>query len=304
MYSFKKIFFCLALFCVLSIPQINAQLIDNRKAKIVLTDFFFNKEELKKRKIKTVSVSYSTKKSLKPIQTDSYKSTHFSIDRNGLLTRTYSTKKIFLSSIDTAVEWRYYKNEKLTTIKKTGVGGIDVKSVFYENNLPSTHIYGISQNSSSRKIDLFVSSYKELRAEYIDYQPLKEKDTLIKYKSLSSIVFKKELHEWPDSSTYKVTHIYPLAPEKKLVYTYSFKEKRCSSITIEKINKPIYKYTFKYSNSGKILSFNTFNVTQNTSTRFTELVYNEKNGLLRALITKDLYDNTIFIKKYTYTFHE
>lgn len=304
MNSANKIFLCVVILYVFLLPKGFSQLIDNQRAKIILDDFFFQTTEIKKRKIKTISVSYSTKKSLKPIQKNVFKSTHFLVDKNGFLTRKYTTNQFFQQKIDTSVEWRYYKNKRLTTIKKTGVGGIKVKSIFYENNLPATYIYGVSQNSSPSKINLFVSSYKEERAEYIKYYPLNKKDTLIKYKSVSSTVFKKKLIEWTDSTSCKITYTYPLAPEKNVVYTYNFNDKQCEALLIEEVNKPIYKYVFQYSSTRKMLSYTTFNETQNTSIYYTELIYNEKNGLLRAIITKDLYDNTIFIKKYTYTYYE
>ncbi len=304
MILFKKHTYCLLTFVLFGSFYVHSQQIESKEAKVVLNEFFFNKDYLKANKIKTISVSFSSKKPLQPIRKEYFKSSHFLINKNGYLTRSYFTKRIFGNKIDTAVEWRFYKNDKLSAIKKTGIGGIDVKSIFYENGKPAIYIYGLSQNGSKQKLNLFISSYKDRSAEYIEHTPLNKRDTLIKYKSVTSTVFKKELREWKDSITFKISYKFPLAPEKNYSHTFKYSNNRCKSIVIKKLGVESYSYLFQYSERGKLLSFTKFNIDQNTSVQFSELIYNDKTNLLRAIITKDLFDNTILIKKYSYTYYD
>jgi hypothetical protein len=305
LFLLKKYTLPLFLCVILSTSNTYSQEIENKKVPIILSDFLFTESNLKEHKVKEISVSFWNKKTLKPIKKEYYKSVHYLINENGKLIRSYFTKKTFGTQIDTAVEWRYYSQNKLTAIKKTAIGGIKVKSIFYENNKPSIFIFGRSKNSSPNITTLILSSYQDEDAEYIEYTSINPRDTLIKYKSVTDVVFKKELKEWIDSNIYRVSVNFPLDPEKNYTHTFTYApNKTCESIEISKFNSEKHRYVMKYTDEGKIISYTKFNVNKNTSTDFSELIYNENNGLLRAVITKNLFDNSIFIKKYSYMYYE
>lgn len=279
------------------------QFLKNSEGEVVLGIDFFNPSRITSNKIESITIEYSTKKPLQPIQKDYSNSNFYLFDLQGRIKQYYSTKKLFNGSVDTTVEWRFYKNGQISTQKRTQYNAIQVKSYFYENNQLSIIVHGKSQSTGNSKTTLNISSYSEENVEYWAYAILTNQDTLIKKKSVNGVVFQEVLISHPDSNTKKVETSYRYVPNNNHSTTLFYDRDLLTKIEINNPATNKVFYTYSYNHKKELLSYIKYDQTGKTATEFAEFIYDETTGNLQAIIKKDYTTNNIEIKKFCYTYY-
>ncbi len=275
----------------------------NNEGEFNLESDYFNPEEVKTRKIKSVNVTFSSKKPLQPIRKEVGKSQNYVFDENGKISRFYSTKIMPYGSIDTNVEWRFYKGEKLETVKKTAIDGIKVRTIFYEEGIPSVEIFGKSESGSSIKTKLNIVSYKEQYAQYVSYNIQKNGDSVINRKALGGKVVERTTYSFPDSITKKIKVEYPYSPYLNFTKIITYENKLVAKLIVQNPNEDTFEYIFGYDSNKKMAYFTKNNLSNNSTESFSELIYDDKTQNLQAIITKNYYTEEVSITKYKYTYY-
>ncbi len=264
----------------------------------------FENNQLKSAKVKTIRQSYSIKKPLKPIVKAEFKQKFWEINPQGQVTLHLVSIPLNDSIIDTAVSWFFYEKNRLSIHKKTGIGGIAVKSIQYRNEKPYCYTYGKSQNQSSKKTILDLTSYVEERKEYIQTTEVGKYGTIEKHLSSDSVVFKTIYTEIREDITKLTSVKFPLNAKNDYFVSQKKDENHSTSICINSKNSDSICFVTKTNEQQKVLNYETYNLTQQKKTHFTEFIYNEKSQLLQAMIKKDLESQNIEIIKYRYTFYD
>lgn len=295
--------FLISLLAALLFQSSFGQLIVNTEGEFNLESDYFNPDEVKTRKIKSVTVTYSDKKSLQPIKKRQGVSQNYLFDKDGRIIRYYSTKLMTYGSVDTAVEWRFYKGDKLETVKKTAIEDIKVKTIFYEEGFPTVEIFGKSESGSSIKTKLNIVSYKEQYAQYISYMILKKGDSVVNRKALGGKVVERLTYSYPDSTSKKIKIEYPYSPFMNTTRVITYENKLVARLTVQNPNEDTYEYVYGYDSEQKIAYFTKNNLSKNSTESFSELIYDEDTQNLQAIITKNYYTEEISISKYKYTYY-
>lgn len=301
-YQLLKAFILFVLVSFLSFSS-SGQFLKNGKGQIILGIDFFSPLTITSNKIESITVEYSTKKPLQPIQKSYFNSNFYSFDLQGRIKQYYTTQKLFNGSIDTTVEWRFYKNGRISTKKRTLSNAIKVKSYFYENNQLSVIVHGKSRSSGNSKTILDISSYSEESAEYWTYAVLANQDTLIKKKSVNGVVFQEVLISNPDSNTKKIETSYRYAPKNNHSVTLFYSNNLLKKIEIKNSTITREFYSFSYNHDKELLSYIKYDQTGKVAIEFAEFIYEDTTGNLQAIITKDYTTNNIEIKKFCYTYY-
>ncbi|MEN8928770.1 MAG: hypothetical protein ABF240_07885 [Flavobacteriales bacterium] len=302
-YSGLASYFFTLLFILFSQKYAVSQLIDNSKGKILQSDFFFNSKAIQEKNIKTIEITFFEKKELQGINQVHGKSIHFFLDTSGRIKKKHETSRDYYGINDTVVEWRFYKKNRLSTIKQSTDGKeLKVISIFYEENLPSVYVLGISTNESRYKTKLQVSSYREQSAEYINHKITKNGDSLTEWSFTDKTVFKRRNIHTKDSLTRKETFSFPLENEK--YFSAEFHSIEGLLVRLNEVNSdsPDYYYTFHYRSDNELMSFSKYSVKWGSEIEVTELLYSEENGNLEAILTKNKINNSIKIRKFNYTY--
>jgi len=273
----------------------NSQFIQNEKGQFVKEELFFNPIVIKNKNIKSIKVSFLEKKQLKGIYQTDIKSNHFSFDNWGRIKRVYKTYRT-----DTTVEWRYYKDNKISAIKKGSNNVIKVKSIFYENDKPIINIIATSINESQDVTILKIKNYREESAEYINYKKLQNGDSLIEWSYTGKSIFKKLLISKKDSLTIKETYSFPLKSLNYHSYEYNYLNKLLSKLIV--VNSSSYYYHFIYDSNQELIKYSKFDSKLNSEIETCELLYEKETGNLQAIITKNKLNNSIKIRKFNYTY--
>lgn len=304
MNSFSKYLF----FFALGLFSFSSKSYSQQVSKDILNEYLwencFETNTLKSSKTKTIRQTYFSKKPLKPIIKSDYKQKFWEINPEGAVTLQMKTIALSDTIIDTTVSWFFYNKNKLSTIKKTGIGGITVKSITYKNNIPVYYSYGKSINNSKKKTILDLISYTEGRKEFIETISIGKTNTLEKYKSSDSIVFKTIYTEKTDSNTTKTSTQFPLNSKEDFTVTEEKNNLNFHTICYYSKYSDSICYIIHWDEKGKIDEYETFNSSMNKKTHLTELIYDEKNELLKAIVTKNLENETIEIIKFHYTYYD
>lgn len=265
-------------------------------------DSCFGKNQLSDSKTETISKSFFTKQPLKPIKSLDYKQENWKINKSGAPTLYMNTFAWNDSVIDTNVTWYSYLKDTLTSIKKTGIGGISVKTILYDNNKPIAYIYGNSKNESSSKDVLNLVSYSEMNKEIIEHIHIGDSIIIENHKSKDDVVFKTITEQKNKSRTKKSVH-FPFSSENNWTVT-TLESETIYRMSIQAPNTKNIDYFFRFDSKGRIANYETWNMTSNSKTHLTECIYDEINGNLKALVTKDLHTETIEIIKYKYSYYD
>ena len=262
----------------------------------------FDSNKLSTQRIRTITQSHFHKLPLKPIIKTRSKITFWELNKDGKVTMNYNTVPLNDTLVDTTACWNFYKNNRLSMTKKTGIAGIVVKVISYQNDLPIRFIYGKSKNNSGSKIELQLDSYHEGRSEYLEHTQFGDGNHQTTYKSSDGVVFKIVLSESLDSNMRIIRTQFPYQSEKDFTIEKNENHDTFKSITIKKKNEVLKKYVFTYD--LKLTEFETFETENEKSLSHTELIYEEATGLLQAILTKNLQNEEIHITKYHYTYYE
>ena len=302
--SFLSHFTLLASLClVVLLPSLaQSQFVENTKGQIIKEEPFFNPEALKRKRIKSIEITFFEKKELRGINQIKGKVKHYLFDEEGRIARYYYTNNNYSTKKDTMVEWRYYKNNKLTTIKKGNNKNIKVQSIFYEDNKPSIYIHGSSYNISNNLTTIKINSYQEKRAEYINYSTLPNGDEVTEWCQTDKTVFEKLVTSRKDSSTYKETHSFPTKDNEFISYEYTYKDNLLTKMVEEYSQYPDYYYHFYYDSNLRLVGYSKYSAKWRSEIEVTELLYAEGTGNLQAVLSKNKINNSIKIKKFNYTY--
>ncbi|MGB1040020.1 MAG: hypothetical protein ACPGVD_04045 [Flavobacteriales bacterium] len=280
----------------------NSQLIVNSHGEVVFKKYFFNPSNLKKNKIKSITTSYFKKEPLQSLIPLNSTSEYYVLDTNGLLSHKYYIKKTNFGNTDSMVEINTYQQNLLTEIKKVKGNKVEIESFVYNKSKPTVIVYSSAINISSNIAYPKLKTYQDEKVEYLEYSSIGKSDTLVRYKNINQMVYKKVLFERLDSHSLKETHTYIFKPNQNKTITYYYFNNQLKKIKIEGVSIQNNHYVFEYD-SKKLLSYTKFDTQWNKQINKTQLVYDEKNGNLQAIITKNK-SNSISIKKFKYIYYE
>jgi hypothetical protein len=280
----------------------HSQFIQNGKGELIKGETFFNPLTIKKKGIKTIKVTFFEKKELQGIYQIQGKVNQYLFDEKGRVIRYYFTKNYYTSKKDTVVEWRYYKNNRLTTIKTGSSKKIKVRSIFYEDNKPVIHILGTSINNSKDITTLKINNYQEKSAEYINHTVLKNGDTLIEWSYTGKTIFKQLNISKKDNSTRKETYSFPMKNLAYQSFEYQYQNELLSKMIEMNSNSPGYYYHFYYNSNQELTGYSKYSSKWNSEIETSELLYAEETGNLQAILTKNKINNSINIRKFNYTY--
>lgn len=275
------------LFCISF--GLSAQMID----EMSLSDFkvAFNDSYLKNNNIKSITGHTSYKKELKPI-VEKNTFNRFTFDRNGKLNELVETFKVSTHNTDSSItSFKYAKkiiNEK-TTVNSTG---------------EHQYKYTLNSNNKIEKLEYLRGGIGEEKTivfeEFYTYE-LKNDTTEIKwYLNRYGKPYQKE------TSTHN-QYGYLLSIEKKLVFggsstktEYHYDQNGRLNELLEHKNKTTYKTIYIYDEYSNLIEKDFYN--GEILERHEEFIYDSKTSLIKALLSKDMKTNTIFITKYTVEF--
>jgi len=279
-----------------------SQLIVNSHGEVVFKKYFFNPSNLKNNKIKSITTSYFKKEPLQSIIPLNSISEYYVLDTNGLLSHKCFIQKTNLGTSDSVVEINSYQKKLLTEIKRVNGNKVDVESFIYDKSKPTVIVYSAAINISSDISKPKLKSYQDEKVEYLEYSSVGKSDTLVRYKNINQMVFKKVLFEKLDSHSIKETHSNVFKPNQNKTITYYYKDNNLVKMKIEGNSVKNHYYSFEYD-SQKLISYTKFDMQWNKRISKTQLVYDEISEELQAIITKNE-SNSITIKKFKYTYYE
>ena len=257
----------------------HSQFIKNTKAQVLQSESYFNSQAIKRKRIKTITVTFFNKKELRGINQIKGKSNHFLFDEEGRIERFYYTNNFYSNKSDTLVEWRYYKNNKLITVKQASDKNIRVKSIFYEDDKQAIQILGTSYNLSNNLTTININSYQEKSAEYITHKVLRNGDKVTEWSFTDKTVF-----------------------ERLVSFEYSYKDNLLTEMVERKSNKLDYYYSFHYDSNKNLVGYSKYTSKWESKIEVAELLYNKGTGNLQAILVKNKINNSIKIRKFNYTY--
>lgn len=280
----------------------HSQFIKNTKAQVLQSESYFNSQAIKRKRIKTITVTFFNKKELRGINQIKGKSNHFLFDEEGRIERFYYTNNFYSNKSDTLVEWRYYKNNKLITVKQASDKNIRVKSIFYEDDKQAIQILGTSYNLSNNLTTININSYQEKSAEYITHKVLRNGDKVTEWSFTDKTVFERLVISQKDSVTVQEIHSFPVNDNNYSSFEYSYKNNLLTEMVERKSNKLDYYYSFHYDSNKNLVGYSKYTSKWESEIEVAELLYNEGTGNLQAILIKNKINNSIKIRKFNYTY--
>ena len=288
---------------ILLIPILGTtQLLDNRKCNVFSDDNFFYEDFIKNNKIKKITGTISTKKSLQVIEQRNLVNTYL-FDKQGRLEKqyrsfNYSTRK------DTTFFTYFYNIDNQITTKRT------------------SDSYGFFSNNYKYNKDGLMLSKSYCRDENIGTDK-----NHFKLGKQHVIVEETFSHQKTDSTAAIKT--YNTHGKEYQLFTTFFND--LGFITKEEkkliINKKKSIITYKYNDKGLVsekTTFPNFNKKENTAQKYkydefgnleyideytngkhithNEIIYNKSTLLMKALLIQDIETNYIKIIKYKYEY--
>ena len=276
--------------------------IDVKKGDVATSFDYFDSDFLAKNKIKSVDISFSFKKALKPIVKNNVMQKHYDFDTLGQLLRYY-----FISNYGTIkeIEWRKYKKNKLYKRYKPESGRIAEYTYLYFEGKESIRTYGISDNMTGNELNIQTSNYQEIDNRYYSYVEDKEKGKKTKEtRSFNKVIFLRNYEYFKDSLLVKEETRYRYFRHKNNYSTFKY---NTNKVLIEKGFYPSKShksaiYKFNYYSNGKIKSIKKYQAQSNQFLENQEFVYSDKTGYLQAIIIDNKITRELKIQKYKYTF--
>jgi len=318
-------FFFLAFIC-------NAQLINKKPIEISLGPVSFNKDSIRAKKIKSISVSIVDKPDGSVI-IDKGAMQGFEFDTAGRVTRYYYTilnraikkdyetpaiyKKGRLIQAAESNSYIYYLNdtifctifynEKSQIIGKRVQTGDYYDAYYYEYNEEGNikkELHCKETNVSENKKEFKLGVQTILSSETYEYQKLTPTQTKKRFLNDEGREYKKAIINY-DSKGNIVNENYEFIVswmQKNIAYTYNekfqLKELALKSNEGGEINK---KQTFEYDEKGNVITEKQF--TNDILTNEISYLYDETKTFLKSHIDRDFKNTTIGIVKYAYTFY-
>lgn len=278
----------------------SAQMIDMSEGKTFGNPPFFNKEFVKRNKLKTISGYYSTKATLQAIKKtkDIY---YYEFNYQGLVVKEYRTQYT-----DTLVSMYAYDDlGRLITLRKSDAGGFESYHYTYdEKNRILSQEYRRDINKTGNKLDFDLDKSFIVSIDMFEYQDLDSLNYKKIYLNAGGKIYKEEFFTYnTDGYLVSTEARFKMGGGLSYIY-YSYDENgRLGEKRIEKkgAGGSILKWTYTYDSFGNVLSENHYK--DGVYISEIQLVYEPSSMLLSANISRDVASNLITILKlvkYTY----
>lgn len=271
------------------------QLLNNSMGEAFTDEPFFNIENIRANKIKRIKGHFSNKKINDQIRPSDLIYV-YEFDKAGRLSQKYETVQVS-GGIDTVVtQYEYDLNGFLKVKRRTDKTGFYAYVYEYDNSgRVIKEEFRRDMNKSRSKIDFLLDKEFLITYEVSTYEnyPLQEKRT---YFNSYDKPFQEKFSYYNEDG-YLVEELEKLkvtSGQKKTTYSYNEK----GLLSELEINSSIMgtskvKYNFKYDSHANLISKEIYRNDEFTTE--IQVVYNEKTGLISAILTKQVSTNFITI---------
>jgi hypothetical protein len=298
-------FVLLVLFALFVVPCWRAQMLDNREGDAFIDAPFFNRENIKVNKIKTIRGAYHFKK-----MNDKMRPSGLvygcDFDTLGRMTMHFETRK-FLDKIDTVVTYyEYGDNQKLKVLRK------------YDANSYYAEVYAYNDDGQISRIEY----YKDLNKNANPLRFILDKQFLISFETMTYEKFENQ-EKRTNFNNFGLAFQYTFFYYNDLGYLTEIVESMA-------VSSGQRKTTFKYNERGLLEEKrNVSTVMGNSSFRISytydaignleaselhrngvyvtesQVIYNSKTGLVSSLLKRQIDTQLITILNLdNYTFYE
>jgi hypothetical protein len=285
--------------------QLSAQLLNNSSGEVFSDQPFFNIENVRENKIKRITGHYSTKKINDQIRPSKLIYV-YEFDTLGRLIQQYETIQIN-NTIDTIVtHYEYDPSGNIYTKRRADNNGFYAYVYSYDSvGRIIREEYRRALNKNGSRLNFLQDKSFLITYETSSYQnfPKQEKRTF--YNSYGN-PFQEKITYFDDEGLLKeeVEKLKVTSGQKKTTYTYNHQGLLGAVETTSTImgNSSI-KNEFTYDQHTNLISKNIYRNGEHTTE--IQVIYNEKTGLISAILTKQVSTNFITILRWdSYEFYE
>lgn len=285
--------------------QLSAQLLNNSSGEVFSDQPFFNIENVRENKIKRITGHYSTKKINDQIRPSKLIYV-YEFDTLGRLIQQYETIQIN-NAIDTIVtHYEYDPSGNIYTKRRADNNGFYAYVYSYDSvGRIIREEYRRALNKNGSRLNFLQDKSFLITYETSSYQnfPKQEKRTF--YNSYGN-PFQEKITYFDDEGLLKeeVEKLKVTSGQKKTTYTYNHQGLLGAVETTSTImgNSSI-KNEFTYDQHTNLISKNIYRNGEHTTE--IQVIYNEKTGLISAILTKQVSTNFITILRWdSYEFYE
>lgn len=280
-------------------------MLNNREGDAFIDAPFFNQENIRINKIKTIRGTYHFKKT-----NDKMRSSGLvygcDFDTLGRMIMHFETRK-FLDKIDTVVTYyEYGENQKLKVLRKYDASAYYAEVYEYNTVGQLTKIeYRKDLNKNSNPLKFILEKQFLISFETLSYEKFENQEKKTHYNNFG-LPFQYTFYYFNDLG-YLTEIIETLAVssgQKKTTFTYNerglIQEKHHVSSVM---GNNSYRITYTYDELGNLLSSDLYR--NGVYTTETQIIYNSKTGLVSSLLKRQVDTNLINILNLdNYTFYD
>jgi hypothetical protein len=281
-----------------------SQMLDNREGDAFMDAPFFNQENIRINRIKSIRGSYHFKK-----PNDKMRSSGLvygcDFDTLGRMVMHFETRR-FLDKVDTVVTYyEYGENQKLKVLRK------------YDSNAYYAEVYSYNEQGQIIRIEYLRDINKNANA----LQFIMDKQYLVSFETMTYETFEnqeKKTHFNSFGLPFQYTFYYynnlgylteiienmaVSSGQRKTTFIYNerglIQEKQHVSTVM---GNSSYRITYEYDNLGNLLSSEFYR--NGVYTTETQIIYNSKTGLISSLLKRQVETQVITILNFDkYTFY-